>query len=235
MAHQRHPMALAKLRYARHKAQSKYRNIQFLFTFPDWYDWWYHHGVDKNVEVKWTGNYRPCMCRYNDLGPYEQGNVYFANHIDNVKDANHTYKMGIRTKRRRSQSEIFRYGDSLVTANWMKENHGFTYLECLQYFKTPRYDEFREIEFKKLRVSWLKKHGTRFARREWQTPTGWCRQKKLAAKAWGISDPTYSKGIHLGRYQTHIAGPCLKEYIIDNTRYPDPWWPNDIDTNENYR
>ena len=46
-----HPLSLAKKKYSRHKAQSKFRKIDFNFTFDEWYNWWLKHGVDKNSIV----------------------------------------------------------------------------------------------------------------------------------------------------------------------------------------
>ncbi len=81
-----HPLAIAKKKYSRHKAQSKFRNIEFKFTFEEWYNWWLSHGIDRNVDVKWTGMDRPCMCRKNDQGSYEPSNVYFGTNLDNTQD-----------------------------------------------------------------------------------------------------------------------------------------------------
>lgn len=88
MAQKTHPLSLAKKKYARHKAQSKFRSIDFNLTFDEWYNWWLQQGVDKNQDTfKLQDPNRLCMCRYNDLGPYQLGNIYCANHVDNVKDA----------------------------------------------------------------------------------------------------------------------------------------------------
>jgi len=91
-----HPLANAKKKYSRHRAQSKFRNIEFKFTFEEWYDWWLSHGIDRNIDVKWPGKDRPCMCRKNDQGAYEQSNVYFGTHVDNNAEmhaaGNHGYR-----------------------------------------------------------------------------------------------------------------------------------------------
>jgi hypothetical protein len=79
-----HPLALSKIKYARHKAQSKYRNIDFNFSFEEWHQWWLNHGIDKNIDVKWDDGYRPCMCRYEDNGAYEYSNVYFGTNLENL-------------------------------------------------------------------------------------------------------------------------------------------------------
>ena len=75
---------LAKWKYQKHKAQAKYRNIEFKFTFEEWVTWWASHGVNKYDDVKWEPKDRPCMCRFNDVGPYEKDNVYFATHAVNM-------------------------------------------------------------------------------------------------------------------------------------------------------
>ena len=82
------PMAPARLKYNRHKNQSKYRGIDFCFSFEQWYDWWLKHGVDKNTDTfsKQDKN-RLCMCRYNDEGAYSIDNVFCDTHVKNAQDS----------------------------------------------------------------------------------------------------------------------------------------------------
>jgi hypothetical protein len=76
----------AKLKFRAHRKSAKYRNIPFLLTFDEWYNWWLSNGVDRNIPRKHNGN-TLCMCRFNDSGPYELSNIYCATLIQNNKDA----------------------------------------------------------------------------------------------------------------------------------------------------
>ena len=105
-----HPFALAKKRFSRHRSQAKFRNIDFVFSFEEWYEWWLNHGVDKNVEVKWQGDKRLCMCRYGDKGDYKPANVYCGTHSQNASEA----QTGKRTK-------IYRYGEKFFTIDEIQE------------------------------------------------------------------------------------------------------------------
>jgi hypothetical protein len=79
--------ARSQLRYARHRAQARYRNIDFDFTWEAWHAWWQSHGIDKNTQPVQRGSQRLCMCRYGDQGAYTVSNVYLATHSDNTSDA----------------------------------------------------------------------------------------------------------------------------------------------------
>lgn len=84
----------ARLRFARHRAQAKYRNIEFDFDFASWYQWWLDNGIDRNQPDPFDpdrteperNKMRLCMCRYNDTGPYTRDNVYLATHVQNTRD-----------------------------------------------------------------------------------------------------------------------------------------------------
>ena len=81
-------LRVARKKYSRHKAQSKYRGIPFLFQFEEWYHWWLQHGVDKNSETfSKQDKLRLCMCRVNDEGPYSADNVYCDTHVENVRES----------------------------------------------------------------------------------------------------------------------------------------------------
>lgn len=53
------------------RGQARARGIAFNLTWEEWINWW-GDDVDKR------GNEADslCMCRYNDTGPYELGNIY---------------------------------------------------------------------------------------------------------------------------------------------------------------
>jgi hypothetical protein len=79
---------LARIKFSRHRAQARYRGIDFEFDFESWDRWWLSHGVDKNLDVKWNNDSgRLCMCRYGDEGPYAEHNVYLATHSQNARDS----------------------------------------------------------------------------------------------------------------------------------------------------
>ena len=82
----RSPLWYAKLRYSRHRAQAKYRNIPWEFDFTSWYGWWLSHGEDRNIPSDERGSDRLCMARFGDEGAYNPDNVYLATHAQNTRD-----------------------------------------------------------------------------------------------------------------------------------------------------
>jgi len=81
------PNYYSRLRFARHRAQAKYRNISFEFDWESWHAWWLSHGIDRNIPTAERGGQRLCMCRYKDSGPYRLDNVYLATQSQNSSDA----------------------------------------------------------------------------------------------------------------------------------------------------
>lgn len=69
--------------YARHKESAKRRGVPFLLTFEQWWAIWEASG-------KW--NLRGCkagkyvMCRKEDKGAYEAGNVYIDSWLSNTRE-----------------------------------------------------------------------------------------------------------------------------------------------------
>ncbi len=78
-------LSYAKLRFREHRKGARIRNIQFLLTFEEWYEWWLSNGVDRNIPRVNDGDIL-CMCRYNDQGPYALGNIYCASKRQNTAD-----------------------------------------------------------------------------------------------------------------------------------------------------
>lgn len=74
----------AKIRYGIHKNAAKRRGIEFLLTFDQWNTWWLANGIDKNYPTQ-KGPSIPCMCRYNDQGPYSLDNIYIDSLSNNIK------------------------------------------------------------------------------------------------------------------------------------------------------
>ena len=81
------PYSKAKRRYNNQSWTARQRGIDFNFTFEEWYNWWLSNGVDKETApAEYTHSNRLEMCRFNDQGPYEDGNVYCGTHKQNMKD-----------------------------------------------------------------------------------------------------------------------------------------------------
>ena len=148
---------MAKKKFARHKAQSKFRNIAFEFTFEDWYNWWLSHGIDKNIDQKWSGPDRPCMCRLNDTGSYSMTNVYFATTVENVKDSfvNGSHNYAAKPKK----DKIYKRNRYM----WAGEHVSFAFLkvkkipECrMREFLPHNYDRFNQRLSKKLQERYYK-------------------------------------------------------------------------------
>jgi hypothetical protein len=222
-----HPLSLARKKWARHKAQSKFRNIGFHFSFDEWYDWWLSHGVDRNLNIKWTGKYRPCMCRKNDLGDYEPNNVYFANHIDNVKDAHVTYRAGIKKVKSRELKKIYRWGDQLVDSYWLRDVKGISFWDSYHYFRDSIIDKAKRTEYKKLRVKYISTYGHLSNKTEYQGLSAWYPTQKQAAASMNMSYDKYRYRVANGIIQFRINGPKLRDFVIANSRYLDPYIPVD--------
>lgn len=227
MARKKHPLSLARWKYHKHKAQAKFRNIGFNFTFEDWYQWWLTNGVDKNQHVEWTGCNRPCMCRKGDIGPYEESNVYCASNRQNASDLNSNIRNGIRPKARPKVSKLlYRWGDQLVTRLDLKER-GIEYQEAYNHYRPEHYDRHRATELKKLTVKYKAQYGNERDRIRWEGADGqWFNLLKDAAHSLGIGGNTYRTQYRLGLHQKRYEGPTLTEFILANSRYPDPLLPD---------
>lgn len=77
----------ARRAYHNKKKDAKERNIAFLLTFKEYYDWFKSHGIDKNIPQVNDKNAK-CMCRKNDIGPYTLDNIYLDTMSNNSKLAN---------------------------------------------------------------------------------------------------------------------------------------------------
>lgn len=78
---------ISKARYRDQRKAAAKRGIPFNLTYEQWYNWYLSHGVDKNIRQGKGGDCW-CMCRKNDSGPYELGNIYLDTNSNNVKFAN---------------------------------------------------------------------------------------------------------------------------------------------------
>lgn len=68
-----------KTAYHNQKANAKYRNIDWQFTYEEWLDWW---GTD--IEKRGRGKGKLCMARIGDAGPYHPNNCYKSSYEDNT-------------------------------------------------------------------------------------------------------------------------------------------------------
>lgn len=77
------------------KQRAKQRGIPFLLSFEEWFSIWSKSGY-------WDSRGRTIdkynMCRINDTGAYEIGNVYIAPHTQNIKDSQKNGKMSFPRK-----------------------------------------------------------------------------------------------------------------------------------------
>jgi hypothetical protein len=179
----RTPDALAKWKYDKHKAQSKFRGIDFLMTYDEWYNWWLSNGVDKKLDIKWTGKNRPCMCRFGDTGPYALGNVFFGLNPDNAKDRHKNY-VGVDLTFKSREKKNYKWGDEIISCNDLINVHKIPY-EKRYYYRATTYDKFNKEVSARLTRRW----------------------NKLSNRA---------------RKQI-----TLEEYIKQNSRYPNPYFPKE--------
>lgn len=70
-----------KARYLQHSENAKARGIEMRLSFEEWWELWSPHWEER-------GNYRKVMCRKNDEGHYEKGNVFIDTHGSNTAFAN---------------------------------------------------------------------------------------------------------------------------------------------------
>jgi hypothetical protein len=74
-------------RYTRHKANAKRRGVPFLLTYGQWLIIWKLSGklAGRGPRMRqWV------MCRVDDVGAYEWGNVYIGRAKHNLVDTNRT-------------------------------------------------------------------------------------------------------------------------------------------------
>jgi hypothetical protein len=216
MSREAHPLALAKLKYARHRAQSKFRNIPFNLTFDEWYNWWLSNGVDKNQDPL-PGTPRWCMCRINDQGPYALGNVYFADNAQNASDAHRSGAAVGRTPK-----PIYRWGNRMVDIRELRElaPEGFN----ASHYLAREYDKHRNTEARQLRNRLIKEHGTLRSRTQYRLhDSQWYPTLKDVSEKHGMDPSTYKKRLRQGTpgYESRVT-ITLEQWMWQHTRYPDP-------------
>lgn len=85
------PLNHARRCYQNKKREAKTRNIEFKLTFQEYYEWFLIQGIDKNIPQK-LNKHAWCMCRFNDTGPYELGNIYLDTMENNSRFGAFTQK-----------------------------------------------------------------------------------------------------------------------------------------------
>lgn len=215
-------MALAIWKYQKHRAQSKFRGIDFLLTFEEWYNWWLQNGVDKNQDVKWTGKGRPCMCRKGDTGPYELNNIYFATNSDNAKDLT---KHGRLNSRGRFSAKNYRYGKELVTRNELVTKYKIQ-SKLVPFFKADRYDFENEKLSRKLHHRYFNLMKTHV--KEFEGANGqWFESRNQAAESLKVSIHHYVGLLDRNKVSRRMRQivPDFIDFLKEHTIFPDPFIP----------
>lgn len=98
-----------KYAYENQKRKAKERNVEWVFTFDSWLDWWKSTG---KYHLRGRTKDKPyVMCRYDDKGPYSADNVYCGTHSNNAKNAFDNGNKGvIAATSSRSEDEKSRIG-----------------------------------------------------------------------------------------------------------------------------
>jgi hypothetical protein len=71
--------------HSQSKVDKNQQRVDFRLTFGEWWALWHESGKWSSRGCK-TGQY--VMCRYDDAGHYEVGNVFIATTDDNHREAN---------------------------------------------------------------------------------------------------------------------------------------------------
>lgn len=219
------PLNIARKKFSRHRAQAKFRNIGFHFTFDEWYQWWLDHGVDKNQNIQYQDDQqRLCMCRKGDDGDYHPDNVYLASAPENARHSHYNGKAYYIANPRKT----FRWGDQLQTNREMLFQR-MVDPKDLRLYRADTYDEMNQRETFRLINRWLKMPNK--YKKFWITEAGKFPSRDSAAKATGISKDLLGYRCKRGKYQivTELVVPKLRDYIIAHSRYPDPVLPDNLD------
>ena len=83
------------------RRNARQRQIPFLLTFEEWWDWW-------QIDNRWANRGRKgrdlVMARRGDIGPYSVENIYCSTALDNVQLGRHltsAWARGAETRRQR--------------------------------------------------------------------------------------------------------------------------------------
>lgn len=70
-----------KDKFYRQRAHAQRRGIDFLLTFDQWINWW-----GEDIDKRGRGMGKLQMCRKEDKGAYELGNIFKSTHEQNQRD-----------------------------------------------------------------------------------------------------------------------------------------------------
>jgi hypothetical protein len=87
--------------YKAQKSNARTRGISFMLTFEQWMAIWTESG---KLHLRGRGAEKFCMCRNNDVGSYEVGNVFIGTGRENVKAGNLGKLDSDETRKKKSQS-----------------------------------------------------------------------------------------------------------------------------------
>jgi hypothetical protein len=227
---QRSGIKLAEWKFQKHKAQSKFRGIDFNFTFEEWINWWLSYGVDKTLDIKWPPKTRPCMSRYNDTGPYEISNVYFSTHDQNLKDHHKFGNVGTANPKGRRTLMKYRWGTKLITLETLQTKYKILTQYDWKFYKESTYDSNRKKECKTLTKQWNKIPSVLW----WETDLGCYKTLDDASKFEGVAVHILEyRFVNATKQYKHKVNPyshykkikvkiSLEDYIRKNSRFPDP-------------
>ena len=78
---------LSKRAFSAQRNNAKQRGIEFRFIYEQWVGWWQRALAYRGPTAeRGRGRLQWQMCRFNDQGAYEIGNVYCGNPMDNTTD-----------------------------------------------------------------------------------------------------------------------------------------------------
>jgi len=74
-----------KKAYVQQKSNAKMRGLEMRMSFDEWKEVWLQSGL---WDQRGRGAKKYCMCRKNDTGNYELGNVFISTNSRNLHDGN---------------------------------------------------------------------------------------------------------------------------------------------------
>jgi len=72
-------------KYKAQRINAERRGLNFVLSYEEWLGIWVDSG---KLEQRGRGSQKYCMCRFNDEGPYQVGNVFIGTGGENVRDGN---------------------------------------------------------------------------------------------------------------------------------------------------
>ena len=145
------PIGLLAYRTQRNNARS--RKIDWNLSYEEWITWWLSTG-HFNQRGRYTGEY--CMCRFNDTGPYELGNIYCATLVENTKAAlcgkkkseEHRAKLaeGLEINRPKNKKKVYTKDKTFESISEAARYYGMSSEGVARRVRKPR-DDYSEWKF----------------------------------------------------------------------------------------